>query len=209
MPIIGTITDDQGRFRDNAAVVRAHAFPFRDDVTTEDVSGALNHFVSDGKLYRYKVDGESYLQDVTVWETQHPQWAAVSKYPAPEGSTGRIRTRQNNAYVEADWDTAGGFGVQVNTSPEEHARTLGLNRRTRTRTRTRNSQEQRTHLAQVRAPRLGAMESDIEDAELIEIDATTGEVAEEPSISRLAASTRDLSRRFAEHAKDAPSGSAG
>ena len=177
-------------------------------MTSEDVRGALDHFVTDGKLIRYEVNGKSYLQDATVWETQHPQWAARSKYPAPEGWSDRVRTRENNEYVESGWDSVGGFGVQVNTPPEKDVRVPRVNG-------TNpypypQSQGQEPYIAQVRAARLESSESDIEDADYLEVDEVTGEVVEEsPHEALIAEANTQLRRLFAENPTDTAGEAAG
>lgn len=121
------ITDDQGRFPDNAALIRSRLFPYR-DVPVADVQEALDGFVDAGWLHRYEANGQSLLQDVGWWLYQKPQWAKPSRYPAPEGWTDRVRHRENGEYIESDgWTTPGGFGVQVNASGEDFTRTTRAN----------------------------------------------------------------------------------
>lgn len=111
--LFGTIADDQGRFADNAVVIRSRLFAYR-DVPVADVAGALEAFVQAGKLHRYRAGDKPLMQIVTWWEHQRPRFAAPSAFPAPSGWTDRVKTRTNGRYVEACWELAGGF-----MSPEE------------------------------------------------------------------------------------------
>ena len=94
--------DDQGRLLDNPVLIRAAIFPYKDTPVAQ-IDAALTAFSEAGKLMRYRVGGKALIQLAKWWENQPMQWAAVSRWPAPEGWADRVRTRQNNRYVEVNW----------------------------------------------------------------------------------------------------------
>ncbi len=94
--------DDQGRFRDNALLVRSALFPYR-NYPPDEIGAALVNFAEAGRILRYEVNAKRYVQIVHWWEHQQGQWAAASEYPAPEGWDDRIRTRTAGQYVEHNW----------------------------------------------------------------------------------------------------------
>jgi len=106
--LIARIADDQGRFIDNAVVVRSRLYPYQ-DVPAADVQAALDRFVADGKLHRYELDGKTLLQIVNWWRHQKPRWAARSAWSPPDGWRDRVRTRESGEYVEEAWSEPGGF----------------------------------------------------------------------------------------------------
>jgi len=120
------LADDQGRFADNAVVIRSRLFPHR-DVPVGDVSAALERFVAASRLHRYQADGGPVLQIVHWWRHQRPQWARRSTLPAPTEWTDRIRTREGGAYVEQAWKLPGGFtcAAHLNESAEIAAAAAG------------------------------------------------------------------------------------
>ncbi len=112
--LFSACADDQGRLRDNPALIRADLYPFR-DINLQDIETALAKFAADGKIIRYKADDKSLIQIANWWEHQKPQWAQPSKWAAPEGWRDRIRTRMNGEYIETNWaDSA----LSDDTSPE-------------------------------------------------------------------------------------------
>ena len=112
--------DDQGRLLDNAFLIRAALFPYK-DVAGSEIDAVLATFAEAGKIVRYQADDKALMQICNWWQHQRPQWASVSLWPAPDSWQDRVRTRANNAYIEEGWDSAGGFTlvVQVNGQPEE------------------------------------------------------------------------------------------
>lgn len=94
--------DDQGRMRDNAMLIRAAVFPYKDIDTTE-IDAALQMFSESGKIVRYSVNGKEYIQLLHWWEHQRPQWASPSKYQPPVGWVDRVRTNINREYIEINW----------------------------------------------------------------------------------------------------------
>lgn len=109
---IGCITklaDDQGRFRDNAALIRSNIFPM-DDIPVSDIEKAIKLFSTDGRIVRYTKDGKKLIQIVNWWKHQRPRWASASNYPAPEGWTDRYRYHgEGNKILELNWSTSGGY----------------------------------------------------------------------------------------------------
>jgi len=109
---MGTITklaDDQGRLRDNAALIRSNIFPL-DDVPLNDIEQAIQLFSIDGRIVRYKKDGKKLIQIVNWWKHQKPRWASASNYPAPDGWIDRYRYHgQGNVIIELNWNKSGGY----------------------------------------------------------------------------------------------------
>ncbi len=99
--------DDQGRLLDNAVLIRAAVFPYK-DVAIADLEAALAKFASAGRLYRYQADGKGLIQLRRWWQHQQQQWAQHSRWPAPASWVDHVRTRINNHYVEEEWSGKGG-----------------------------------------------------------------------------------------------------
>ncbi len=97
--LFSRMADDQGRLRDSPLLLRANLFPFREDITSQQVDEALQRFEADGRIRRYTVDGRALIQLLGWWEHQHRQWAQPSELPPPEGWEDRVRTRINGEYV--------------------------------------------------------------------------------------------------------------
>lgn len=81
-----THCDDYGRHRDNVKLIKAAVWPL-DAVSLRDVGEDLDELIAAGLLYRYAIDGRTYLQ-VTNWdEHQKVDRPSKSAIPAPtEGS---------------------------------------------------------------------------------------------------------------------------
>ena len=109
---IGCITklaDDQGRFRDNAALIRSNLFPM-DDIPLNNIEKAIQLFSIDGRILRYEKDGKKLVQIVNWWKHQKPRWASHSNYPAPDGWIDRYRYHgAENVIIESNWKTSGGY----------------------------------------------------------------------------------------------------
>lgn len=107
--IITKLADDQGRLRDNAALIRSNIFPM-DDIPVSDIEKAIKLFSTDGRIVRYTKDGKKLIQIVNWWKHQRPRWASASNYPAPEGWTDRYRYHgEGNKILELNWSTSGGY----------------------------------------------------------------------------------------------------
>lgn len=125
---IGLITgcaDDQGRFQDNAALIRSKVFPL-DDIPLAEINQALEKFTAARKLTRYSANGKNLIQIVTWWKHQKPRWAGKSNYPAPQGWTDRERYHTtDNKIASSGWDSTGGYiasntdGNIANSTPHE------------------------------------------------------------------------------------------
>lgn len=77
-----THCDDYGRHRDNVKLIKAAVWPL-DAVSLRDVADDLDALVIAGLLYRYSIDGKTYLQ-VTNWEEhQRVDKPSKSTIPAP------------------------------------------------------------------------------------------------------------------------------
>jgi len=100
--LFAACADDQGRFMDNLALIRAAVSPYK-QVSTKRIDNALADFEKAGKIIRYEADGNRLIQIANWWDHQHPQWAARSKYPAPDGWVDRVRTKHSGQYVEENW----------------------------------------------------------------------------------------------------------
>ena len=109
MGIITKLADDQGRLRDNAALIRSNIFPL-DDVPLNDIEQAIQLFSIDGRIVRYKKDGKKLIQIVNWWKHQKPRWASASIYPATDGWVDRYRYHgEGNKILESNWNSIGGY----------------------------------------------------------------------------------------------------
>lgn len=109
MGIITKLADDQGRLRDNAALIRSNIFPL-DDMPLNDIEEAIKLFSTDGRIVRYKKDGKKLIQIVNWWKHQKPRWASASNYPAPDDWTDRYRYHgPENVIIENNWKSIGGY----------------------------------------------------------------------------------------------------
>ena len=107
--IITKLADDQGRLRDNAALIRSNIFPL-DDIPLNDIEEAIQLFSIDGRIVRYKKNGKKLIQIVNWWKHQRPRWASASNYPAPDGWTDRYRYHgEGNKIIEDNWNSIGGY----------------------------------------------------------------------------------------------------
>lgn len=76
--------DREGRALDNAALVKSHIMPLRDDVATADIDQALAWFAERGMIVRYQVKGRLYFLIPTFHDYQGSTTKeAESQYPAP------------------------------------------------------------------------------------------------------------------------------
>lgn len=111
--------DDQGRLLDNAVLMRAAIFPYK-DIGADVFNTALEDFERSGRIYRYEADGKRLIQVLHWWEHQPQQWASASKWPAPDGWIDHVRTRANNEYSSANWHNKDGNAADnANWQPPE------------------------------------------------------------------------------------------
>lgn len=83
-----THCDDAGRTKDNARLVKARVWPLDPDVGLKDIEEDLEVLAEKGRIVRYEVDGQRYLQ-VTNWrEHQKIQKPSPSKIPPPDSGSG-------------------------------------------------------------------------------------------------------------------------
>lgn len=102
--------DDQGRFIDNHAIIRAKVFPFDRNVDDNMVEKAINKLNEDGKVVRYVAGNKHLIQITKWWVYQTPSWASPSKYPPPDKWTDRYRFHTIGNHVSTEnWDISGGF----------------------------------------------------------------------------------------------------
>ncbi|MET7395599.1 hypothetical protein ABZS66_19125 [Dactylosporangium sp. NPDC005572] len=96
-----THCDDYGRHRDNVKLIKAAVWPL-DAVSLRDVTEDLDELIAAGLLYRYAVDGRTYLQ-VTNWD-EHQKVDRPSKSTIPAPTEGSI-VEPGQADVPAGQDT--------------------------------------------------------------------------------------------------------
>lgn len=115
--IIAVVADDQGRFVDNAALIRSLIFPYDQKITMKDVDQALAQFHKAHKIERYTFgvngSGKKLIQIVNWWKYQRStQWAQESIHPAPPKWTDRVRIHKpgnGNVPYTLNWDSVGGY----------------------------------------------------------------------------------------------------
>ena len=109
---IGLITacaDDQGRLKDNAALIRSNAFPL-DDIKVSDIEAALKAYSEAGKIVRYVAKGKKVIQIINWWKHQTPMWVGKSILPAPDKWIDRERYHgTGNVLIKNNWDMPGGY----------------------------------------------------------------------------------------------------
>jgi hypothetical protein len=98
--ILTKLADQQGRLRENLALIRSDWVPFKDiDVST--VAACLDE-IGD-RLIRYEVDGKKYIQVRNWWSYYTNQYAVPSNFPAPENWKDRFRTNYKKRYIVFNW----------------------------------------------------------------------------------------------------------
>jgi hypothetical protein len=102
-----TVLDDDGRAKDQPAVLNGYLWPLRaDDHPTEAMAADLEALAAAGLLCRYEVSGLRYLHD--------PRWKARQKVSRPVPSTLPPCPEHDRAFDEAVHETLGRFAEQVN-----------------------------------------------------------------------------------------------
>ncbi len=115
--IIASCADDQGRFMDNAALIRSIVFPYDEKITIKVIDAGLSIFAKGHKIERYVAgtngSGKRLIQIVNWWKYQHStQWARESVHPAPPKWNDRIRIHRpgnGNVPYTLNWDGVGGY----------------------------------------------------------------------------------------------------
>lgn len=83
--ILSRVADDQGRFLDNADLIRSDVFPM-DKISGDEIELWLTSYVQAGKVVRYIAGGKRLLQISNWWRYQaSSSWMGKSKYLAPDG----------------------------------------------------------------------------------------------------------------------------
>jgi hypothetical protein len=79
---IWTQCDDQGRTKDNVKLIKADVWPL-DPVSLADIEEDLITLAGHGRIVRYEVDGQRYLEVVNWDDHQKISHPSKSKIPAP------------------------------------------------------------------------------------------------------------------------------
>ena len=116
--LFGAVADDQGRFMDSTALIRAKVFLYDANVTDDKAEKVLVKLTKAGKIVRYSADEKRLCQIVNWWKHQRPSWASASKYPAPEGWQDRIKAHVKGKNDKGGrnisivgWDRPGGYAI--------------------------------------------------------------------------------------------------
>jgi hypothetical protein len=81
-----TQCDDQGRAKDHARLIKADIWPL-DPVSLADIEEDLETLAGHGRIVRYEVDGQRYLE-ITNWRAhQAIQKPTASRIPPPDKAT--------------------------------------------------------------------------------------------------------------------------
>lgn len=93
-----THCDSQGRLPGKPTILKQQVVPFIDEITTGDITQALELMVDQKLITLYTDDkGRPLIQVLDWWEWQTGlKYKAASHYQAPEGWEDRITTRDDN-----------------------------------------------------------------------------------------------------------------
>lgn len=129
--LIASCADDQGRFMDNAALIRSIVFPYDEKITMKTIENGLAIFAKGHKIIRYVVgtngSGKRLIQIINWWKYQHStQWARQSLYTAPPKWNDRVRIHRpgnGNIPYTLNWDGVGGYAqpTKVLSTPKRPA----------------------------------------------------------------------------------------
>lgn len=117
--MIIVLADDQGRFLDSPARIKATIFPYDEDVSVSEIDTDLKMLAKHHKIFRYEAgnngSGRKIIQIVNWWRYQNKaQWAGRSNFPPPPKWVDRIRTNlEGGVYTEINWKTDGGFMKRI------------------------------------------------------------------------------------------------
>jgi hypothetical protein len=102
-----TVLDDEGRAKDQPAVLNGYLWPLRaDGHPTDAMEADLAALAEAGLICRYEVSGRPYLHD--------PRWKVRHKVPRPSPSTLPPCPEHEKSFDEAVTETMGRFAEQVN-----------------------------------------------------------------------------------------------
>ncbi len=109
--IWSAVADDQGRFMDNPALIRAKVFLYDEEVYDAMVDEALDTMAQAGRIIRFGKPGRRLCQIVNWWTVQKTSWASESKYAAPDGWIDRVKMHAAGGAIKisSGWNTPGGF----------------------------------------------------------------------------------------------------
>jgi hypothetical protein len=103
-----TVLDDQGRAKDQPAVLNGYLWPLRgEEHPTDAMIADIDALVAAGLLCRYSVEGQDYLHD--------PAWKVRQKVARPVPSTLPGCRIHDKTYDEVIADTLNKVAEQVNT----------------------------------------------------------------------------------------------
>ncbi len=106
-----TVLDDEGRAKDQPAVLNGYLWPLRaDDHPTPAMESDLATLTGAGLLCRYEVAGRPYLHD--------PRWKMRHKLIRPAPSTLPPCPEHEKSFDEAVTETLGRFAEQMNSVVE-------------------------------------------------------------------------------------------
>lgn len=106
-----TVLDDEGRAKDQAAVLNGHLWPLRaDDHPTAAMESDLTALADAGLLCRYEVAGRPYLHD--------PRWKPRHRPTRPAASTLPPCPLHEKSFDDAVTETLGRFAEQMNSVVE-------------------------------------------------------------------------------------------
>lgn len=102
-----TVLDDEGRAKDQPAVINGYLWPLRaDDHPTEAMEVDLAALAEAALICRYSVGGRAYLHD--------PRWKSRHKASRPTPSTLAPCPEHEKSFDDAITETLGRFADQVN-----------------------------------------------------------------------------------------------
>ena len=81
-----SMSDDEGKFKAEPAVIRSSVFPF-DHISPKVISSDLQKIEEEGLIKRYEVDGDVYGRIVKWTKYQKPSHPTPSKIPDPRGTS--------------------------------------------------------------------------------------------------------------------------
>jgi hypothetical protein len=89
-----TMSDDEGRFHANVALIRANIFPYDEGLSLADVEADLQAVVNSGYFELYHVGGARYGYDPEWHTDQKPNHPTPSRIPSPPGP---LKIVENNS----------------------------------------------------------------------------------------------------------------